>query len=113
MADQTSSPESRRDPRLKATFPVQVLSSQNPHAAHALNVSASGLKLVSDQVLPEQEEIEVHLSLSPELVLSLKAKVVWHREVGSLGMSLAGLAFPQGQRSSELLKGWLETQFAA
>lgn len=112
MADQTFESR-RRDPRLKTTFPVEVVCESATQPGHAINISASGLKLVCDHGLPIQEEVEVRLNLAPELHLSLKAQVVWRREVGSLGMSLAGLHFPRDQHSSDALEGWLKTQFAA
>lgn len=101
-------------PRLITTFPVQIFDSEVAHSSHALNVSASGLKLVTDRPLQVNQEFEVQLDLARETSVCLKAEVVWQREVGSMGVNLAGLRFSgQAQESNSIIEEWLKARLPA
>ena len=76
--------------------------------SHTLNLSQTGLRLVTDAPLEMGKELELSLSLEPGVSLEIKGTSVWQRPIGSLDTYVVGVHFAPGQdeRRGEL-HSWL------
>ncbi len=102
--------ENRRiAPRLAKVFPVAVVTEgEQTIESRALNVSSTGLRLVSDTPSRSDQEVLLHLSFAEQKV-ELKGRPVWHRRVGR--SHVIGVSFHPGQGDAETrLITWLREQ---
>jgi len=99
--------ERRGGERLALVFPVRL----GEHAAEALDVSRTGLKVVTPVPLSPGESLEVELEVEPDLRLRLTGMPVWQQELNRAGRTLVGLRFQGGDEHA--LHSWLARQLAA
>lgn len=81
---------------------------------HTINISKTGLRLVSSKPITMDQDLELSLELESGVSVSFKGRTVWQRAVGTMGVQVVGLAFePNQQLSSPQLVTWLRDTSAA
>lgn len=103
----------RTNPRLIRRLPVTVFYSGHSQRSHILDLSLTGLRLVSRGSIPE-DELTLILELSPEICLRLLATPVWQESMGPDGTHVVGLVLREDQPySTAELDRWLSDQGVA
>lgn len=108
--------ENRRiAPRLRKVLMVKVRDSNGKSfGTHAINISQTGLRIVTDKPLTEGQDLYLDLKLDEESHVDFEGRLVWQRPIGSMGVHVAGLAFePNQQLSTPQLVEWLKEQGVA
>lgn len=101
-------PPRRRSPRYPDVLPVEVLHSDTSLTAIASDVSANGLQIATDDVLPAVDGVTLLLPLTWGVPLEVSATIRWRRETPH-GGRIAGLEFgPLGGDASAALTAYLD-----
>lgn len=108
--------ENRRiAPRLRKVLMVEVRDqSGKSFGTHAINISQTGLRIVTDKPLVQDQNLHLDLEIEQGSKLDFEGRMVWQRPIGSMGVHVVGLAFePNQQLSTPHLVEWLKEQGVA
>lgn len=108
--------ENRRiAPRLRKTVMVGVRDQEGTSfQTHAINVSQTGIRIVTDNPIAEGANFELDLTLENNDRVNFRGRTVWQRPIGSMGVHVVGLAFePNQQLSTPQLVSWLKSHGVA
>ena len=90
-------------PRLKKDIEVEV---RGLGQTRSINISQTGLRLISNQALPEGLHLEFDLRLDQETTVEFQGRAVWQEPLG--GVHVVGVHFePNQQLSTPHLISWL------
>ena len=101
--------------RLRKAISVKVqVETGETFETHTVNISKTGLRLVSNRPITMGQDLELDLELESGIKVSFKGRTVWQSPVGTMGVQVVGLAFePNQQLSSPKLVSWLRKNGAA
>lgn len=102
--------ERRLTDRLARVFPVYLRCAQETLEVHALDVSPTGVRILTPGPLQESDRFHLELELEPDLRLDVTGQPVWQQELNRAGHCVVGLCFSE---ASPRLESWLEEQRAA
>ncbi|MCK9573433.1 MAG: PilZ domain-containing protein [Candidatus Omnitrophica bacterium] len=93
--------ERRKHPRVDISFPVECdeMSHKNYFYTVSKDLSAGGVRIVSNKFLPKNEQIKISINLIDKMV-NLNAKVAWCNEARASDNYLCGLEFIEANKSS-------------
>ncbi|HVP68323.1 MAG TPA: TIGR02266 family protein [Anaeromyxobacteraceae bacterium] len=110
------SPEKRKDLRVPLILRIEYPASASLARDVSENLSAGGLFIRSDRVLPPGERVPLQLSF-PSLLdpFEIEVEVVWSREAGPAGPAGVAVRLPDGREAdrdklSELVSRWLSAE---
>lgn len=103
----------RRQQRYASEFIVGVEFGQHDFCqSRAVDVSSTGLRLVSPHPLTQGATLNLTLCLDFSNVIELSGRAVWSQEAGNSGDVLVGIAFEDRGRCLEQLAVWLAANAA-
>lgn len=95
----------RQDERLKHNFSVKFQSQGSDLRGQALNVSASGLRFISEAPCDEAN-LKFTLQLDGETTVEVTGKPVWQRRLGTVGKAhIVGVSFNREPVLTQWLRG--------
>lgn len=90
--------ENRRiAPRLAHNFPVAISLNDRQLQGFGVNISATGLRLVSEHRLEAECELEMVLHLDDDTDVPMRGWPVWQQPVGGSPAHVVGISFNPGQ----------------
>jgi len=94
--------ERRRYPRINISFPVECKSLPQGNYFYTVSkdLSAGGIKIISDTFLPKDYLMKVYVNLV-DTVINLKAKVAWCNKLRASEKYNAGLEFVEANDESQ------------
>ncbi|HIB66675.1 MAG TPA: PilZ domain-containing protein [Phycisphaerales bacterium] len=103
-------------PRLAEVIPLVLHTDRNMvESGRAINISSSGMRLVVQGGLAENEEVTLYFHLRGESseVLQVGGRAVWQEKLGSFGTHVVGLAFHEEKEPRGRISRWLKRQGSA
>lgn len=83
--------------RLAHNFPVAIRMDDRQLQGFGVNISATGLRLVSENRLDTQRELEMVLHLDDDTDVAMRGWPVWQEAVGDSPAHVVGISFNPGQ----------------
>lgn len=99
--------ERRFSTRLSRVFPVYLRCAQETLEVHALDVSPTGVRIVTPGPLHAEDRFHLELELEPDLRLDVTGQPVWQQELNRAGHCVVGLCFTE---APERLERWIAEQ---
>lgn len=107
-------PDNRRvAPRYSNVFPIGVEHNGGKAfcQSRSINISCTGLRMVTDQPLCKGSNITLTLCLDEDVVVEVQGQTVWQECLGSMGTHVVGVEFRPFQGEAEdKINHWLRSR---
>lgn len=106
------SPNNRRvAPRYSNVFPIGVELNGGFCQTRSINISCTGLRMVTDQALGEGCKLSLTLCLDADTMIEVEGHTVWQQCLGNMGTHVVGVEFrPYQIEAEDRINGWLRSR---